>query len=306
MNTKKTIFALLVIGLVTTAIEASIRLAGAVEFPLYLADKQVGYIPAPLQSGAFLNRNNWHFNDKSMGTPRLFSEQRSGDVLLIGDSIVLGGNTMDHSAKLGPVLTELQGRMYWPVSAGSWALINEIRYLQQHPEVLIKFNHFEFVVNSADFGQASSWACETTHPRSHPNFALGYLIQKYLIKREPCGTTPDALKVPPAVWQDELRKLMDTPAVRGKRVTIWLYPTRDESKETSQRTSGLESRALALSNAMSSVSHRIYSLARHPRWREVQYADDIHPTAQGIKTMAEIMSSSAETITLMQLGAARQ
>lgn len=305
MNIKKTIFAFIGLGLLTVAIEVCIRATGATEFPLYYADNEVGYIPAPGQSGAFLNRNSWHFNDKSMGTARPFAEHGPRDVLLIGDSIVLGGNTMDQSVKLGPVLSELQGRMHWPISAGSWALLNEIRYLQHHPEVVSQFNEFEFIVNSEDFGQASSWACETTHPRNRPSFALVYLIQKYLIKLEPCGIPPDHLMVSPGDWQEELRTVLNTSVIRGKRVTIWLYPTLNETKDVRLRISRLESNTLSLSNAMTGVSYHIYSLARHPRWREVEYADDIHPSAKGIKTMAEIMSNGERTAMLMHAGTAK-
>lgn len=291
-----------VAGLVLTlaAAESGVRLLGLTDFPLYIVDNEQGYIPAPQQSGSFMNRNRWHFNDKSMGIDRPFAPTQSTDVLLIGDSIVLGGNSMDHSVKLGPVLSERRGRMHWPISAGSWALLNEIRYLQRHPEVLDQVGELEFVLNSADFGEASSWACETTHPRERPAFALKYLIQKYVIKREPCGVTPSGLKVRPSDWQAELGQVLNSPAVRGKRVTFWLYPTLDESRDQRLLATRLESHAAALVQATAGMQTRIYSLARHPGWREVQYADAIHPSAAGTRKLAEIMASRELAPMLMQ------
>lgn len=278
--------------LVLSAAEFGVRLMGLTDFPLYLADDRIGYIPAPNQSGAFLNKNRWYFNEKSMGIEQPFSPSMRADVLLIGDSIVLGGNAMDQPAKLGAVLSKITEKTYWPISAGSWALLNEIRYLQQHPEVLQRIDEFEFVVNSADFDQASSWACEVTHPREHPKIMVPYLFEKYLLKREPCGVTPQVLQVNHADWRVELAKIMKSPAAIGKPVTFWLYPTQAESRDALMRKNKLERQAVEILSAMHGAPVQILSLARHPNWSSVQYMDAIHPTADGTRVMAEIMTSA--------------
>lgn len=282
---------LVTLALLMMAAESGFRLIGLADFPIYVADDQIGYIPAPNQSGAFLNKNRWYFNEKSMGSDKPFLPSTRTDVLLIGDSIVLGGNTMDQPAKLGALLSGLSGKEHWPISAGSWALLNEIRYLQRHPEVLEQVDELAFVVNSADFAQASSWTCEVTHPREHPRFVTPYLLNKYLIKREPCGTTPQVLQVPHAAWQVELQQVMKSPAVRGKPVIFWLYPTQAESKDVRLLSMQLERHAVEILGVMSGTAVEVLSLARHPNWRAVRYTDAIHPTAEGTRIMAEIMVS---------------
>lgn len=48
--------------------EFALRLAGVTDFPTYETDDTIGYIPAPAQSGAFLNKNRWQVNERSMGS----------------------------------------------------------------------------------------------------------------------------------------------------------------------------------------------------------------------------------------------
>ena len=72
--------------------EGSVRALGLVDLPLYDANAQIGYIPAANQQGSFLNKNDWQFNALHMGAPA-FAPDPARDVLLVGDSLVYGGNT---------------------------------------------------------------------------------------------------------------------------------------------------------------------------------------------------------------------
>ena len=130
--------------------------------PLYKADNQLGYIPAPNQSGAFLHSRQWRFNEYSMGSAAFEPDPRRFNILLVGDSIVLGGNPLNQSDRLGPQLEKLSGWQVWPVSAGSWALQNELAYLRTHPDVLQRVDAVAIVSNSGDFGEPSSWASPVT------------------------------------------------------------------------------------------------------------------------------------------------
>jgi len=228
------------------ASEFVVRYVGLVDFPCYAADRFVGYQVAPNQAGVFLNKNRWFFNDKGMGTERVFQPQPSQDVLVIGDSIVLGGNPLDQPQKLGPQLTRLSGVMHWPVAAGSWALANELAYLKANPDVVAGVSGFAFVLNSADFGQASSWACELTHPREKPTLALWYVFRKYVLKSTECGATPSDLKVPDVDWRTELKAFASSPDAQGKPMVFWLYPTLQESQKPRLRESRLEARGVEI------------------------------------------------------------
>jgi|SRR5450830_1296185 len=116
--------------------EIAVRALGAVDFPLYDADNTIGYIPKANQSGSFLNKNDWVFNDLHMGSGRQFAPSTKLDVLLVGDSIVLGGNPLRQSERLASQVEGGTDLAVWPISAGSWSLHNELTYLRQHTQVV--------------------------------------------------------------------------------------------------------------------------------------------------------------------------
>lgn len=117
--------ALLIIG------EVGLRIAGVTDFPIYDVDDEIGYVPSPSQSGRFLRSHDWVFNEHSMGTARPWSPDARQDVLLIGNSIVMGGNPYRQADKLGPLLARQLGDHFavWPIAAGGWTNVNESVYL---------------------------------------------------------------------------------------------------------------------------------------------------------------------------------
>src|SRR4051812_6093297 len=104
----RSFFGVGLVGLVALAGTAEIgtRVSGIADFPLYRADQSLGYVPAPNQRGAFLNRNGWVFNELSMGTDRPFDPDSVFNLLLVGDSIVNGGNPVRQSDRLGPAIEQ--------------------------------------------------------------------------------------------------------------------------------------------------------------------------------------------------------
>ncbi len=269
-------------------VEGGLRASSIGDFPLYDANSEIGYIPKPLQAGSFLWKSDWQFNAKNMGAAEFVPDPKV-DTLLIGDSIVLGGNTYRREERLGPRLSEALGHPVWPISAGSWALRNELAYLKLHPEVVRDVAGFVFVLNSGDFGEPSSWSCEQTHPRTHPAVLSMYLFQKYVYNWSPCGTVPQGLKMPGGDWKNDLRAFAAGEAVRGKPISFILYPDRAESKDAQLLRSRLEVHTDELM-AEAGPSASVYSVGRDPRWRSDFYKDDIHPTADAMKVLAAIIS----------------
>ena len=126
-----------------------------------------------------------------------FKPKPALDMLLVGDSLVYGGNQYHPTERLGPTLqaliqTRTAGTQVWPISAGSWSLRNELTWLRQNPQVLDQMHRIIIVLNSGDFDTttASSWSCELTHPRSRPLVATWYLFYKYVYAFEKCGEEP--------------------------------------------------------------------------------------------------------------------
>src|SRR5262249_11409652 len=125
----------------------------------------------------------WYYNDLSMGVPENFNRAPGLNVLLIGDSIVNGGNPFRQVDRLGPVLQSKINGKVWPVSAGSWGLINEMRWLERHPDVVNEMSVIIIVSNSADFGRPSVWQSDVATPRNKPSSALWYTVRRYVFSQ---------------------------------------------------------------------------------------------------------------------------
>ena len=296
---KKFIKMALVAGIaIAGLIEVGVRISGIADFPLYDADSQIGYIPKPSQSGDFLRKNHWQFNSKSMGTLE-FVPSIAIDNLLIGDSVVLGGNPFRQEERLGPQLSRTTGQPVWPIAAGSWALRNELTYLRIHPEVVNDVDRIIFVLNDEDFDQASSWSCEMTHPRSYPILASLYAFRKYVWDWEVCDQIPDNFLVPPGNWKSELHQFLTSEQARGKQIIFFLYPNKSEALGEKSLDVDLERHAHEIINE-SSTPVSVYSVGRDPRWKSDLYRDGIHPSVDGNRILAEIISKPASNTQLPQ------
>jgi len=272
-------------------IEIAIRISGIIDFPLYDADNHIGYIPKPNQSGSFLRTHDWQFNSLSMGASEFKPSDTVVDTLLIGDSVVLGGNPYKQSDRLGPQLQKIRGGNVWPISAGSWGLRNELIYLNLHPAVVAAVDELIFVLNSGDFAEASSWACEETHPRSYPIYATAYIVKKYLYNWSPCGATPPELKVPDGDWKKELSQFLHSDLVRKKKVVVFLYPDKQEFENSA--LSG-ERLGAHVSELVAAGVKNIHNIQNDSRWDIPFYRDSIHPNTKGTQILASIINTPAQ------------
>jgi hypothetical protein len=290
MRNRRAILIISAFILTLAALEVATRAFGLTDFPIFEANSEIGYIPAPSQSGKFLNNNYWQFNSKSMGGAE-FSPSAAVDILLIGDSVVAGGNPYNEKDRLGPQLQNVMKSPVWPISAGSWGLRNELKYLKLHPEVIQASDRFIFVSNSGDFEEASSWSCEKSHPLVRPLWATLFVIRKYLWDWQNCGEVPSNLLVPKGNWRSELREFFSNHGMRNKPVTFVLYSTMGETEDR-EKLDALESRygeILAESAGTDAVVY-VISVARDARWKPVYYRDSIHPTVEGTRVLAEIIA----------------
>ena len=260
--------------------EIGLRLVGFMDYPLYKKSDALGYVPAPNQHGVFLNKNDWVFNELSMGVAERFQPGKyAHNVLLIGDSIVLGGNPVAQKDKIAPILNDrCVTAMIWPISAGSWAFLNELRYLKLHQEILDKLDRIVFILNSGDFGKPSIWASEVTHPTHRPLLALVELARKinWFGDRAPGAGkgTGD--------WHEGMKWLADR---YHRPVTIVLYPTRAETDDADLRARALDSHAAELDPRFKVI----FLKAAIPNWADTDYRDDIHPEASANSKIADLL-----------------
>jgi lysophospholipase L1-like esterase len=266
--------------------EVAVRMAGVMDVPLFVVNTQTGYLPAPSQSGTFMRKNAWAFNELSMGTSRPFKPGPQRNVLLVGDSVVYGGPHYSEAERLAPLLERaLPGSRVWPLAAGSWATRNELAWLRQHPEVVQQVSDIVFVVTSGDFtNEAASWHCESNNPTHQPWSALWFLaVKKWQLG--PCDQTLPEHKVPDGDTRAELAAWLHSPALTGKRLSFVLYPFKQPLEQHGTQANRPEHDVLRSLGATVQVD-----LASEPSWQPALYKDDAHPSVAGNELLASVIA----------------
>ena len=287
----------LIVLLIAIFSELGLRFSGIGNFPIYQIDPQIGYIPAPNQTGKFLQKNKWVFNDKSMGVAERFQGSEKLDLLVIGDSLVYGGNPYSQEQKLGPQLQKKLGSGYqvWPVGAPSWSFLNEKEYLERHPEVISEIDGMIWVFNSGDFQNRSQWWTDATHPRARPICLGYYVLNKYLLEGNLKRAFPAFLfwgkePAPPSTKQMDQEienfaaKMQELKGNHFKKRLIVFYPNKTEEKQASNDV--YDSLSLRLEERAKVAGALFFDLRKSPHWNGSDYRDGIHPTAEGYERMA--------------------
>ena len=265
--------ALLIIGVVA---EVALRLAGIADFPLYRRDQVLSYIPAPNQKGAFLNKQRWVFNDASMGVARSFRPRRT-DIVLLGDSIVMGGNSIDQGSRIGPQIEELTGCRVWPLGASSWSLVTEMRALRLNPRLMLP-QTIIVLSNSEDLVEASRYASELSTPTRRPFSILLYSIRKKL-RISSFGMQPRLSEE----WKEAVGRF--TSEYRGR--VIWaFYPS---TRELRKPVRAFERIADILPPHVAR-----FRIDEDPGWGPSHYQDSLHPTEIGSRAVANIIAQHVQ------------
>jgi hypothetical protein len=168
--------------------------------------------------------------------------------------------------------------MTWPIAAGSWAFLNELRYLELHQDILDNLDRIVFILNSADFGEPSVWASEVTHPTHRPLLALVDLARKLNL----VGDVASGEGKGTGDWHEAMRWLAD----RYRRaVTIVLYPTETETKNAELRARTLDAHAAELDPRF----NVIFLKSEISDWSGTDYRDEIHPKASADFKIADLL-----------------
>jgi hypothetical protein len=291
----------LALGLLMTVLigEIAVRIVGLVDFPTYaVVDDQIGYIPRPTQKGCFLIDHCWAFNDLSMDTAVAWNPERHPNVLLIGNSVVMGGNPYDQRDKLPALLQQKLGTDYslWPIAVGGWTNVNELVYLQRHTEVLAHAKFFVWEFMSGGLSQASPWLGEYVFPTTRPICALCYVIRRYLLPRF-VTLNMDSLPPQGTINPASLAKFEETLAeisrIEGRKQPgiLFLYPNNAELQTARHGREWLTERA-ELERLSRQYDLKLLDLSTYPEWTPLQYRDGTHPTVQGNMVLAAILSAA--------------
>jgi hypothetical protein len=275
-----------VAGAITT--EIGIRASGMVDFPIYDHNDSIGYIVRPNQSGRFLDKNGWAFNDLSMPIAESWNPKARPNLLLIGNSIIMGGNPYDQKDKVTPLLQAKLGDnvSVWPVAIGGWTIVNEAAYLEQHPDVAKSANYFIWEYMQGELNQLATWHSDYVFPSHKPLWATGYVLRRYVLPK--FIHFGNASELPPTGALDtaNLARFERQIDVLCKAVgkdtsgTLFLYPTKAQLEKEREGKEWLPERAAILQVA---EKHRlrVVDLAVHPEWKETLYREGTHPTVEG-------------------------
>jgi|GEM_PF-582554 len=276
--------------------EIGLRVAGVMDQPLFRRDGQLGYVVAPAQSGAFLNQNRWEFNKLSMGAGP-YDPAGHVNILLVGNSVIYGGNPLDQPQKPGPQLQSLAGGRVrvWPMATSGWHTGNEIAFLKKNGGALQNADALVWQLDSGDFDGKSSWSDPFQEPIHPPLIATWFLFGKYIIPR-----TWDRVFPPPGepITKDmieknfqEFQKFIRILRARHPVLVILLawYPQKVELLDAPAADRALYEKYGGLLKDMAQPPMlRFVDIAREPEWNAANYRDFIHENAVGSRVLAAI------------------
>jgi len=280
-----------------------------VDFPIYEVDQGIGYIPRASQEGSFLNRFSWKVNEKNMAAGSWAPNQKP-DLLLIGDSIVWGGEDYRHEEKLGSALQDcLPHWSVWSVGASSWSIPNEVEYLRRNPEVVEATELVIWVLNSGDFLSKTQFLTDANTPRSRPWSANLYAIRKYIL---PTGfkkwlrslvnrIRPSQESAPsdPAVVEDQLAEAVDALSAKGKPVLILAYPSLSELASGRANERGVRTEYEKLLSRLEKIKNpgtKVVDGCHLKGWGPEDYGDPIHPTPNGNRRLGAALAGLVQGI----------
>ena len=300
---KKKVFFFSILVIATVGVELWIRSQGIVDFPIYDTDEGIGYIPKAGQAGSYLNRFPWLVNERNM-TAGPWKPNEKPDLLLIGDSIVWGGEEYRHEEKLGPQLQKhLPGWSVWAVGASSWSVFNEAEYLKRNPEVMEATDFLLWELNSEDFAAKAGFFTDANTPRARPWSATVYAIRKYLLPvdfkkwlRNLVNQVQPPIVGPPADTRMAEEKLIEGLGwfeKKGVPILIFMYPNLSEWSARGlpdEAATKSYDKILRLITDLRFSNLKVVDGRTVIPWDEKDYRDRIHPTATGNDRLAKILA----------------
>jgi hypothetical protein len=245
-----------------------------------------------------MNENDWYFNDKSMPVKETWKPDRGANILLIGNSIVMGGNPYKQSDKL---VSRIQGRLdadkkVWPIAAGGWSQPNEIAYLKRHPELARENNYLAWEYMPGGLSFISSWRGEYVFPTQRPFYATWYFLRRYVLPRfmpsalqselPPMGAAEDANL---SEFDQELEALVGKTNAERPGI-LWLFPALDQLRAARRGEAWLPERP-KIEELAKRHRLRIVDVAAKTEWREDLYRDGVHPNVEGNRVLGSILAT---------------
>ncbi len=279
--------------------EVGLRLLGGLGTPpLYIADREIGYLLAPNQN---LHRQGslYQTNQYSMRSAPLKTSP-SDRLILLGDSVVNGSWWTDQSQTLSNLLSDkLQDEVeVLNISANSWSPRNQLAYLQRFG--LFDSSTLVLVINTDDLlaPEPTSLAVGSpSYPDLNPPLAI---IEYYQLFMAPAKPNPELARQKEAEAESDrlkqnlaaIREIEAISDAADTKFVLVLTPLLREFQEGSTK-SELTARSSLLELVRSENIDYLDILAA---WQdfpqpEFLYRDRIHPTAQGNLKLVEAIAN---------------
>lgn len=279
--------------------EVAVRLGGLVDFPVYDVNPIVSYMPKASQSGNFMHKNDWVFNDRAMGVAADWDTLPGHNLLLIGNSIVMGGNPYRQQDKIGPLLQRQLGQRYavWPIAAGGWTSVNQVAYLQKNSDLHAKTDFFVWEFMSGGFSGASQWRGDYVFPHEKPLWASWYIVRRYILPRFislPTNELPPQGEPKASHVAQMERQIVSLGQAGGRAIPgmILLYPSKEEYLLAQHGKEWLPERQL-IERICAEHHLLLVDVAKDARWSAAMYREDVHPNVAGNVVLAAIILDAA-------------
>ncbi|MCC0176629.1 SGNH/GDSL hydrolase family protein [Waterburya agarophytonicola K14] len=278
--------------------------------PLYIADRDIGYLLAPNQKlrrgGNLIATNSYSMRDRELKPEK---EREKKRIFLLGDSVVNGSWWTDQS-KILPALVEeklqkTQSNKFevFNASTNSWGPRNELAYIQRYG--LFDTDLLILVINTDDLFATEPTSLvvgkSPSYPDKAPTLALIELYQFYLA---PPRQIPELEKMRSARAENltaNLAAIQEIKAIAQKSNTQFILALTPLLREFEPEGSTSEETAARMSLEKLVEKEKINYLDFLKIWSdfpqpEFLYRDFIHPSPQGNTKVVEQVILSIEQL----------
>lgn len=284
--------------LVALVVEAVGRYYGLCSYPLYVHSEAYEYIHAPNQS-LRIYRNRFVTNAFSMRSASIDPQRDTTVALLIGDSVINGGNQTDQDSLASTLLERrLRDSLDQPlrvlnVSAGSWGPDNVAAYLTQHG--LFDADLMVLVVSSHDARDQMTFApvvgVHPQYPAEQASLAWEKLLERLWQQLFPqsayrAASTQQRRAQQLGISQVEgfnpgFARLQALAEAAGIPLLIYLHATRSELRQQQWQAGGRNIRAFAQTQGLPLLDELTLPMQAH------YLRDDIHLNEAGQTFLAD-------------------
>lgn len=294
---KKIKIFLTLVLLVLGCSELFLRFMGALDFPIYQSEEDGHYFLKSNQNGVFLNKNRWFVNSSGFNNKEEIDLARPY-IMLVGDSVVYGGNPIDYEDRIGFKLEKEISQHVYIGGLGGWSLYNEMKFINKNLNVAKNANLLVIQYDNGDLsGLAKVSPGNGLHPLTKPVSANYYYFNKYIYPKIANKVTLSELPPIPEKaisrgnWEQELLKIANS--INGKILFI-LYPDKQaflDGKLWEEQTHDIKKFLETNSDKFSYID-----MSKDPAWNPELYRDGIHPNIEGNQLVATAIAKYIKQI----------